>query len=377
MVRLLLERALAAAPDNPVLYAKLAGLLSDRFDFAGAADAYAKALARDPDNATIRSKLAACLNKLERYHEALAVLGAVSVSSPARGSALVGLGRMEAAEAEFRAVLAAEPNDRVACAELCRMLRKSGRLGDLLELCQALHDAGSDNAQLFSEWGRALALTGDFPRARQLLFDPARVLQQTLPVPDGFDTLDEFNTALSEEILSHPNADAPFPPRIEANRGSRRVHALFAGKRPELFRLLLDRIQTEISAYIPEPSGGFDPWSRARPAQAHLRPWALIQYGDAYEEWHNHRGGWLSGVYYVRVPAMVTTAGAGPGCIEFGPPPSLYDVMPELVPRWRHAPTAGTFLLTPSHYVHRTIPTGADAYRVSFAFDVVAHRNAH
>jgi hypothetical protein len=45
--------------------------------------------------------------------------------------------------------------------------------------------------------------------------------------------------------------------------------------------------------------------------------------------------------------------------------------MPGFIPPLRHAPREGTFLLAPSHYAHRTIPTGADEYRISFAFDVV------
>ena len=79
----------------------------------------------------------------------------------------------------------------------------------------------------------------------------------------------------------------------------------------------------------------------------------------------------MSGVYYVQVPACVSAGGAGPGCIEFGPPTALARGEPGFVPVQRHEPREGRLLLAPSHYAHRTIPTGAAEHRISFAFDVV------
>jgi hypothetical protein len=73
----------------------------------------------------------------------------------------------------------------------------------------------------------------------------------------------------------------------------------------------------------------------------------------------------------VKVPGCVSAAGAGRGCIEFGPPTALARARPGYVPVHRHAPREGHLLLAPSHYAHRTIPTGVDDYRISLAFDVV------
>ena len=102
-----------------------------------------------------------------------------------------------------------------------------------------------------------------------------------------------------------------------------------------------------------------------------MTPWAIIQRGDAYEAWHTHPSGWLSVVYYVRVPKAVSAEGEGRGCIEFGPPPSIAEKVTDLIETWRHVPREGTLLLAPSHYHHRTIPTGSDEPRISFVFDVV------
>ncbi|MDB5693828.1 MAG: hypothetical protein JWO81_2891 [Alphaproteobacteria bacterium] len=367
---MLLTQAIAARPASAALHAKLADLLLDRYDFAAAAGALEAALALDPTMPGLGSRLGRCYNALGRYREAIDIL-AGGPPEYEHAMALAGLGLEADAEREFRAVLTANPDHRPACRRLCKILRRSGRTEELLATCQALDARGVGHAQLLYVWGTALALNGRDEAARAILLDRARVAEVALPVPEGFADIAAFNDALADEILTNKYRLNDFPVEDEANRGSSRVHALFAGRRPELIRLLLESLQTLAAAHAPARRGVFDPWVDARPAAAHLKAWGLIQRGADYEEWHSHPGGWLSGVYYVRVPQSVSSEGAGPGCIEFGPPTALERAMPNYVPVWRHRPREGTMLLAPSHYPHRTISTGADEYRISFAFDVV------
>jgi tetratricopeptide (TPR) repeat protein len=369
--RALLGRALERDPDNPELHSKLAGLALDRFDFAAAANSLQAVLRLDAAAPHVRPALARCLNMLGRHDSALAAFAESDPADYERAFALMRLGRLGEAEAQLRALLAADPHHRHGCRQLCKLLRKSGRGVETLALCEALHARGARHAQLFHDWGWALALAGETDKARALLLDPERVAEIPLPVPEGFTDISSFNSALSEELLSNPYMLADFPSGEEANRGSQRVHSLFAGRRPELVRGLLATLQRVVEAWSPAPVGALDPWPAARPATARLKAWGLIQRGADYEEWHIHRGGWLSGVYYVRVPAAVATEGDGRGCIEYGPPPRLSAAMPGLIPPLRLVPREGFLLLAPSHYPHRTIPSGADEPRISFAFDVV------
>jgi tetratricopeptide (TPR) repeat protein len=369
----LLEQAIAARPDNAQLRLKLADLRLDRFDFAAAAPALESALSLDPALEGVRPRLARCYNALKRHREALELFAVGDAPHYERGMALAGLGREAEAEAEFRALLAAGPHHRRASRQLSKLLRRSGRIGELLTICETLSARGAGDAQLLYIWGTALALAGREEEARALLLDRRRIAELALPVPSGFSDIQAFNAALADEILGNPYRLSEFPVEDEANRGSSRVHALLAGRRPELVRALLDSLQQLAAAYAPPRYGRFDPWLDARPAAAHIRAWGLIQRGGDYEEWHSHPGGWLSGVYYVRVPRQVSAEGSGRGCIEFGPPPPVARARPDLLPILRHAPREGHLLLAPSHYAHRTIPTGADEHRLSFAFDVVPH----
>jgi hypothetical protein len=284
------------------------------------------------------------------------------------------LGDSEAAEREFRSVLAIDPDEPGSCRMLCRLLRNGGRVAELLAACEDLAERQATNAQMLYNWGWALALAGDRERARRLMFEPERIARIELRAPAGFPDIESFNAALADEILANPNKVTRFPEEDEANRGSCRVDNLFAGRRSDLVDLLLESIQAAVDGWAPEPRPGFDPWPHARPTAARLRPWGLIQRRDEYEEGHIHPQGWLSGVYYVAVPSAVSTAGKGPGCIEFGPPTAIARDMPDLAPARRYLPEEGVLLLAPSHYQHRTIPSGVDRYRISVAFDVVPER---
>lgn len=91
-----------------------------------------------------------------------------------------------------------------------------------------------------------------------------------------------------------------------------------------------------------------------------------------HERPHFHPSGWLSGVYYVKVPkAVPPMPNEKAGWIEFGRPPEhldsggLYEV--RLV-----EPREGMLLLFPSYFFHRTIPTDCDEERISVAFDVIS-----
>ena len=372
----LLRQALAARPDDSNLHLKVALLALDRFDFRAAANGFEEVLRLEPQTPFVRPQLAGCYNMLEQPGRALGVLADAPGAQQERGIALEALRRYTEAEAEYRAVLAADPHNRQACRRLCRLLRKADRRRDLLATCETLAERGVRHTQLLYDWGIALALNGEIERARAILLDPRRIAAEPLPAPDPWEGPAEFNAALAEEIMGNPDRLSDFVAAEAANRGSSRVHSLLSGRRPDIMRGLFRAIEAAVDSYGVEAATGFDPWPEARPRSARLNAWGLIQRGADYEEWHMHRDGWLSGVYYVQVPPGISAEGEGRGCIEFGPPEALEALVPGIVPRRRFAPREGLLLLAPSHYPHRTIPTGSDRLRISFAFDVVPEASA-
>lgn len=372
----LLRRAATLAPANASVRLDLGDILLERFKFAEAADAFEDALRIDPTRQDARLRLARCWNRLGRHDDVLALLadsaGAGADVGYQRGMAALGLGQVECAEREFRASLDTDAAHTESCFQLGRILRNSDRLEDLTDLRAELWARGVRHVQLLLDWGLALAHAGRIEDARKLLFTAEKVTQTTLETPDGFATLTDFNAAVAGELALNPLQMTDSPTDELAIRGSARVSHLMNGERPGLILALLAAIKSSIARDVsermrPSQDQAPDPWQECRPARASLRAWANIQGPGGYEDWHAHRAGWLSGVYYVAIPEGFRVEGDGAGCIEFGASPSLAGTLPDTL---RIAPREGLLLLMPSQIYHRTIPFASDGKRISFAFDV-------
>ena len=113
------------------------------------------------------------------------------------------------------------------------------------------------------------------------------------------------------------------------------------------------------------------PFLARRPSRLGLTAWAVVMERAGHQVPHIHPSAWLSGVYYVKLPAAVETDAAGhAGWIEFGHPPEEFalNYTPDVE---RVQPAEGLMLLFPSYLYHRTIPYESDETRISIAFDVL------
>ena len=111
-------------------------------------------------------------------------------------------------------------------------------------------------------------------------------------------------------------------------------------------------------------------------AEAHNALGSAFSAADRMEEaghqiQHIHESGWLSGVYYPKVPSDIGASEDDPtGWIEFGLPQDLYRVK-KAPPLRLIKPEEGLLVLFPSYFFHRTVPTGSEELRIRIAFDVM------
>ncbi len=168
----------------------------------------------------------------------------------------------------------------------------------------------------------------------------------------------DFNRMLTDEILKNPSIR--FENQRTASNHSWRVEELLVGEAPVLTELF-QKIAIEVKSYcirLEQRLGEFNahPFVKNLPSRAQIRPWSVITREAGYENWHIHDSGWLSGVYYVKVPTRKdrkSTAGA----IEFGWPEQwLGEGASEKFGNHIVHPEAGMLLLFPSHIHHRTYP---------------------
>jgi len=104
----------------------------------------------------------------------------------------------------------------------------------------------------------------------------------------------------------------------------------------------------------------------------------INRYGDHHAP-HTHPRSYLSGTYYVRVPAAPASADdtrAHPGCISFYDPrtgANMITVGSESDARSAHVvhPIAGTLLMWPSPMQHSVHPNLSEEHRISISFNLM------
>ena len=112
------------------------------------------------------------------------------------------------------------------------------------------------------------------------------------------------------------------------------------------------------------------PFLARQPRSWSLTAWGVIMQSQGHQIPHFHGSGWLSGVYYVRIPAVVGAPGeTRAGWIEFGRPWADLDLAVEPEVRALQ-PEEGLMLLFPSYFFHGTIPFESAEERICIAFDV-------
>lgn len=111
-------------------------------------------------------------------------------------------------------------------------------------------------------------------------------------------------------------------------------------------------------------------WLAQRPNKTKLNCWSVVMNSQGHQLSHIHPSGWLSGVYYPRLPDVVDDNDPKhEGWIEFGRTTDNYSGKKDPDVRM-YKPREGLMVLFPSYFYHRTIPFHSDQLRFSIAFDI-------
>jgi hypothetical protein len=197
------------------------------------------------------------------------------------------------------------------------------------------------------------------------------VTTRLIDVPDGFRDLDEFNNALHEELAAG-HGDRP-PPEGQTMRGGTQIqNHLFKGEKG-LTAVVKNQISLALREYIETLK--FDPKHPfLRFMNSNFRftgAWPTILYGSGYDTSHVHNAGWLSGVYYLKIPDLPDSIWAnGEGCLQFEEPP-VNLVSPKNHTHKLILPCVGTAVFFPSYYWHGVKPFKQDGIRHAISFDII------
>lgn len=256
------------------------------------------------------------------------------------------------------------PSDYKALGIAVQTLIEQGATQRLWNLCINLQDRGAWGTYVPSAMAHSASTPEQFSEVAALVDRPRWFSATQLEAPE------DFNQRLAAELLLQKGR-LPLPSTLATLGTGNRIDQLeLAGG--AVTQDLLSRIRSAVECYAAERQRFADhPVIAHQPACITLKSWALDVNHDGHEAWHIHPSGWISGVYYVKVPEVKASSGGYPGAIGFGPYPFGLEREIPSWPRWHVMPKAGLLVLFPSYYAHRTWPTGVNDPRICVAFDVV------
>lgn len=361
------QASVAARPADADAHRALGDACFAAREFTAACEAYAIAISRDIEGFDRWVRLA------EAHLWALAPTEALRAADQGlrrgpsgelhllRGAALRQLGLRDAAVADFQRALALGPNFHAPLKALLRPLAERGDARALLSFCEVLDLRHHRNPLVLGYRAAALSQLGRREEACALIDLDRYVVWEPLPLPPGYDDMAAFNRALADEILVQPRVEtsdpdvsidysAPIGPALGVLRIAVRA-------RMEAY---LDRYEEmRLERALPPP-----------PPAATMRMGVTILHGDGSNRQHLHPTGYLSSVYYVRVPESVRTANDDRGSLQIGPCDQRTNGHRACWGERLIKPAEGWLALFPSHLFHDVIPTRATEPRISVPMDL-------
>jgi len=397
------HKALSIKPDYAEAHNNLGATFKELGQLDESVECYQKALALEPDYVGAHNNLGNALQELGRLDEAvthcqkaLAIKSDYAEAHNNLGVVLQEQGRLEEAEQSYRRALEISPDSTEVVINLGNVLLDiaynlqrtdgiifSGEKGDKSRAISSKISGLRDEALACSD--QALSLTPGSTGALTLktsglldlnrlddwaaFSDFDRLIQsQSISLPEGYEDLRGFNKALLQRCDKDPNKD--FAPRGKSIKMGHRISFLEKDPKSSPVSLLLELANKAAKNYLTEhPIDPRHPFLAQSPRKWHLSAWSSILREEGHHDPHTHPGGWLSGVYYAKLPDVMETENARrEGWILFGRPKNYVDDANS--PEFRLLrPQEGLMVLFPSYFYHQTVPLECDDIRFTVAFD--------
>ena len=399
------RKALAIRPDYADAHNNLGNALQVLGEFEDSVSSYRKAVKYNPDYAMAHNNLGNALQELGKvkeaeasYQRALSIEPDYADAHNNLGNALRRLDKLEEAVASYRRALALNTDHARAHCNLGEALRdqaykkrqnneskyfyasgnkslldksEKDELWDDVLACanKVLSNKSNDTAGLALKTAALISLNrlDDWG----VLCDFDRLIQiQDMSVPVGYEDLRIFNEALLSRCASDENPTFEAPGK--SIKKGKRINLLHKDPSPGPVSSLLEFVNKAATRYrVEHPVDPRHPYLARSPSTWRINAWGSILGKQGFHESHIHRSGWLSGVYYSRLPdVMKTDNEKWEGCIEFGRPRNYVDDgnSPEF-----HLvrPREGLMILFPSYFYHQTVPFETDGARFTVSFDLI------
>jgi tetratricopeptide (TPR) repeat protein len=340
-------------------------------------DSYFHACEIIPQSSEAHSNLGKALNFSMRLDDAEKALNRALALDPKNAEAHSQLGinymkrkKFDDAILQHREAIRLDEQNPFYQEELGNNLSLKGEFAEAVKIFEQAHNLHPRRSSILGSLTIAMKETKD-TRISEYLDIDEYVTTRFLEVPDGFDNMGAFNEALHAE-LEIKHTDHPEPPGQTMKGGTQIPDSLFTNPKG-LVAVLKNKIYKALSEYIDSLKADPD-----HPFLKYLNPdfrftgaWSTILHGNGYDGSHIHNEGWISGVYYIKVPDLPNDRWeSGEGCIQFGEPPPIFVTERNKAHRLIR-PIPGMAVFFPSYYWHGVKTYYKNEIRHSMSFDIL------
>lgn len=365
------QQALQLAPDDVSVHEEYAGLLWQQGD--AEPFKYFESRLVDPGrNPALWHSYIKILLRIDQPERANAYMQLLLKAQPDNSEVLTlaatvlrELGQLTASIEVARKALKVCGNPKAIAqrSELAYSLLANKNGAEAARIYQALCRDDPDNQGWWTTLSTAWWLTGNLDKYAWLCNYQLVNVSQLQPATEP---VERFNRQLLTLLQSlHQNVREPIGQSLR--HGSQTFEDIFDNEHP-LLQALKSAILRQVKHFISTLSADHKHPFLSRLAEhfSFQGSWSVRLNSSGYHKSHFHPMGWLSGVYYVDVPAEVNKNGQG--WLVFGRPeiPQL-----EYAGDYAIKPEAGVLALFPSFMWHGTNPFQSASDRVTVAFDLV------
>ncbi len=363
------RRSLEINPSSGAVYSYLGNALRAKGALNDAVAAYDRAIELLPGSPELHSNFGGLLIDLGRQDDAVAQFTQALALNPGDPEAHYNLGNTEWTAKRYDEALNhfEQAGTSEALTILLEKLFRLGRNEPFHALMKKLATVDPDNIYAATVTAFA-AHQWDFENTFPFCRDPLRFVNvQDLSTDIG--DIEIFGKELLEQISEAPSIWQP--PGKTTTNGYQTSGNLFTLEKPALDKLK-KAILKAVDAYPAKFPDRIDGLITQWPKNFELTAWHVRLLKSGYQEAHVHPTGWLSGVYYLKVPKALS---GEEGSIEFSLHGYDLPISNSNIPTKRHSPKTGELVLFPSALFHRTIPFSNDEERHCIAFDLEPKRS--
>ncbi len=403
------KKAITSSHGDIISRNSLAACFLETGQYAQAIKEYEKIISIDPLNKEAHSRLSSIKwslsNKTEEcfnnYQKAIEITNSANLASEYIQKLLY-TKSYEKVITLCDQFIAKKMNNTNIFASKSQALRELGAFEEAIETCTFALKKNKHDLALKYEYGHALIAHGDGEKALKIFNQLCKIAPNNLSnftlkstclkllnkdkeyeklcsiekfisikeirTPPGFDSLDDFNDQLRNDLIALHNT-TKHPLEQSLMNGTQTIGDLFPSK-INTINLLDIAIQEQVKLYIQSLKSENNHPLLGRKLLDNFSyngSWSVLLQQQGFHKNHYHSDGWISGPYYVALPKAINNQGEG--WIEFGVPE--FNMRHKLEADVIFKPQTGCLVLFPSYMWHGTRPFTTTEQRITVAFDVI------